>query len=110
MTAGFQSGTIKVYHFDESRKYLQELRGHQGACLSLLVPPNASFLYSASADSSVRIWNLQDFEQVYCLQLDLLVADVHFVNAQLLFVGTVEAHGRTYLCELNTDLLEPIVN
>jgi hypothetical protein len=51
-----------------------------------------------------------DFEQVYCLQLDLRVSQIHFITAQLLFVGTAEAHGKTYLCELNTDLLEPIVN
>jgi WD40 repeat protein len=62
MAAGYQSGTIKLYHFDDSRKYLQELRGHQGACMSVLVPPeSSSFLYSASADSSIRIWNLVDF-------------------------------------------------
>ena len=75
MAAGYQSGTIKLYHFDESHKYIQELRGHQVGCLSLLIPLGTpSFLYSAGADSSVRIWSLLDFEQVYCLQLDLLVA------------------------------------
>jgi hypothetical protein len=111
MAVGYQSGAVKVYHFDDSRKYVQELRGHQSACLTLLVPQTTPhFLYSGSTDSSVRIWNLQDFEQVYALQLDLLVHHLVIVSEKLLFVSTTEAHGRSYLCDLNTDLLEPVAN
>ena len=62
MAVGYQSGAVKIYQLDDSRKYVHELRGHQSSCLTVLVPfKSPNFLYSGSSDSSVRIWNLQDF-------------------------------------------------
>ena len=111
MAVGYESGIIKMYAFEESRKYLAELRGHQASCISLLVPAKSEgFLYSGSADSTVRIWNLYDFEQVYVLQLDLLVSTLTLITSQLLYATSDETHPKSYLCDLNADLLEPVVN
>lgn len=44
------------------------------------------------------------------LQLDLLVREVSFVNENLLFVSTDEVKSKSYLCQINTNLLDPIAN
>ncbi len=81
LAVGMQSGAIKLFHLDISRKYLLDLRGHQVACSSLLVPKQSPWLlYSSSGDGAVRIWSLVDYEQVYILQLDLLVRSVELVS------------------------------
>jgi WD40 repeat protein len=89
LAVGFESGVIKIFLLDESRKYLLDLKGHQTSCTALLVPTsNPYLLYSSSLDSTVRIWNLRDFEQVYMLQLDLLIKSIRFVSDTLLFLTT----------------------
>ena len=71
---------VKVFYLDRSKKYLCDLKGHQAACTTLLIPAgSAGLLYSCGLDSTVRVWNLRDYEQVYVLQLDLLVKESRFV-------------------------------
>ncbi len=53
----------------------------------------------------MRVWNLRDFEQVYVLQLDLLVKECRFVAEGVLFMRSQELKAKSYLCELNTSLL-----
>ncbi len=111
MAVGYESGVIKIFHFDQSRKYLLDLKGHQVACTTLHIAiNNPHLLYSSSPDGTVRIWNLRDYEQVYMLQLDLLVKRIKFVSESLLFVTTDDLKPKCYLCQLNTNLLDPIVN
>jgi len=111
LAVGFESGVIKIFRLDQSRKYILDLKGHQTACTTLLVPANNPYLlYSASLDSTVRIWNLRDYEQVYMLQLDLLIKSIKFVSDTLLFLTTDELKSKSYLCQINTSLLDPIVN
>ncbi len=50
------------------------MKGHQAACCSVYITTlNPIYLYSTSLDSTVRIWNLKDYEQIYMLQLDVLI-------------------------------------
>ena len=59
---GFQSGVIQMCELGRNKKYLLEMKGHQGACCSVYIPiVNPVYLYSASLDGTVRIWNLQDY-------------------------------------------------
>jgi hypothetical protein len=44
------------------------------------------------------------------LQLDLLVKEIRFVSESLLFLTTDELKPKSYLCQINTSLLDPIVN
>ena len=81
LAVGFESGVIKIFLLNESRKYLLDLKGHQVSCSTVLIPCGSPYmLYSASADNTVRIWNLKDYEQVYMLQLNLLVRNITFVS------------------------------
>lgn len=74
MMISYQSGVIKIYNFDFTKKYMYELKGHQNDCFTIFVPENNEhFLYSAAMDSTVRIWNLRDYQEVYSLQLDVLI-------------------------------------
>lgn len=62
MAVAFESGVVKVFYLDHSKKYLADLKGHQAACTTLLIPPkNPHLLYSCGLDSSVRVWNLRDY-------------------------------------------------
>lgn len=73
MTVAFESGVVKIFYLDHSKKYLADLKGHQAACTTLFIgTKNSHILYSSGFDSTVRIWNLRDYEQVYMLQLDIL--------------------------------------
>jgi WD40 repeat protein len=62
MAVAFQSGVVKIFHLDQSKKYLLDLKGHQAACSSVYISSaNPNFLYSSGLDSTVRIWNLRDY-------------------------------------------------
>ncbi len=41
MAVGFESGVVKVFYLDQSKKYLADLKGHQAACTTLLIPGNS---------------------------------------------------------------------
>jgi WD40 repeat protein len=111
MAVAYESGVIKMYQMDGSKKYLLDLKGHQSTCQSIYISSsNPYFLYSASTDSTVRIWNLRDYEQVYMLQLDVLIDEITFITESLLFINKKELRGKSYLCQINTNLLDPIVN
>lgn len=38
MIVSYQSGVIKIYNFDQTRKYIHELKGHQNDCFSIFIP------------------------------------------------------------------------
>lgn len=62
LLAGYELGMVKAFLMDSSKKYVAELKGHQAACLSLLIPHNAQhILYSAASDNTIRVWNLHYF-------------------------------------------------
>lgn len=73
-----ESGVIKIYRFNPTKKYLQELRGHQKQCNSLYISDknNKDILYSSGLDNTIRIWNLYQFEEIYSLRIDLIVDDI----------------------------------
>jgi len=88
MAVAYESGVIKIYQLDWTKKYLLELKGHQSTCQSIYIShSNPYFLYSASTDSTVRIWNLRDYAQVYMLQLDVLIDEITFITEALLFIN-----------------------
>ena len=42
----------------ESEKLLYEFMGHRNRILSLIKPDNSNVVFSASADETLRVWNL----------------------------------------------------
>ena len=47
---------------------------------------------------------------MYLLNIDLLVKNITFLSDSLLFLDTDELKSKSYLCKINTSLLDPIVN
>ena len=98
MAVAFHSGVIKLFHFDYSKKYMLELKGHAGPCLAIRVAHKTpSILYSVGVDCSLRVWQLVYFQALYVLRIDTVVADAAFVGEGLLFGATKEGHGKSWL-------------
>ena len=108
MVVGFNSGAIKLFMFDYSHKYLLELKGHAGPCLAVRVSQNTpSTLYSVGTDCSLRVWNLLHYQTLYVLRIDTMVVSATFLNEELLFGISSDGHGKSWLLQLNSNLLEP---
>lgn len=107
---GHESGAIKIYRFNETRKYLQELRGHQKKCHSLIISEknNNDILYSSGEDNMIRIWNLYQFEEIYSLRIDLICDQIILLSDELAFVKFYDMR-KTCLCKINAYKMEPIM-
>lgn len=51
-----------------TKKHLKELTGHMSAVQSLIASPSGRFLFSASSDSTIQIWNLENFLPIHALR------------------------------------------
>lgn len=54
---GFSKYQICLWDY-ESENLLYEFMGHKNRILSLIKPDESNFIFSASADETLRIWNL----------------------------------------------------
>lgn len=67
---GTSTGQILVWKYDTSKKQIHSFQGHFKAVTCLMpVKTEPDLLLSAALDSTVRIWSLDKFQQLYMLHL-----------------------------------------
>jgi WD40 repeat protein len=67
---GTSTGQIIVWKYDSSKKQLHEFQGHFKSITCMVPVKNEQdLLISASLDSTVRIWSLETFQQLYMLYI-----------------------------------------
>ena len=67
---GTSTGQILVWKYDTSKKQIHSFQGHFKAVTCLMpVKSEPDLLLSAALDSTVRIWSLDKFQQLYMLYL-----------------------------------------
>ncbi|KAK3610382.1 hypothetical protein CHS0354_008662 [Potamilus streckersoni] len=67
LIAGTYNRNIQVFDLD-TKEHVNSLRGHIGTITDLTASPSGRFLFSSSTDSSVKIWNLENFLPIQTLQ------------------------------------------
>jgi hypothetical protein len=104
LATGDDDNTIKIWDttperskFDsgnfDTAELLAELAGHTGTVLGLDWSPSGKFLASASADRSVRIWDVEKKEQLYKLSGHVdEVTCVTWVSEEGLLSGSNDEH------------------
>ncbi|KAJ7465280.1 hypothetical protein FB451DRAFT_1263169 [Mycena latifolia] len=89
---GSQSQDIPVWD-KKSYRLIENLRGHTGAVLALEYAEDKEFLFSASGDSTVRVWSTTTLTPIYVLSpyLDTAAGDLFSLawsrSLQTLYVG-----------------------
>jgi WD40 repeat protein len=67
---GTSTGQILVWKYDTSKKQIHSFQGHFKAVTCLIpVKTEPDLLLSAALDSTVRIWSLDKFQQLYMLHI-----------------------------------------
>ena len=67
---GTSTGQILVWKYDTSKKQIHNFTGHFKSVSCLMpVKNDIDLLLSASLDSTVRIWSLDKFQQLYMLHI-----------------------------------------
>ena len=68
--SGTSSGDIIVWKFDDSKTQIHTFEGHFKAITCLMqVKDEPQLFISSSIDSTIRIWSLDKFKQLYILNL-----------------------------------------
>lgn len=57
---GFSKYQMCLWDY-ESESLLYEFMGHKNRILSLIKPENSNVIFSASADETLRVWNLGQY-------------------------------------------------
>lgn len=94
------AGTIKhgIQVFDvKSYQYIQELRMHIDTIHCLVTPPSGRFLFSASGDKCIQIWNLENMLPTQSLQRHDGSVNTLLLYGDFLFSGSEDKEIKVFV-------------
>ncbi|XP_052234114.1 E3 ubiquitin-protein ligase TRAF7-like isoform X2 [Dreissena polymorpha] len=94
--AGTYNRNIHVYSV-KTYEYINALKGHIGVINSLCVSPCEGFCFSASSDSSIKIWNLENMLPIQTLQRHEGSVNTLVVHRDFLFSGSEDKEIKVFM-------------
>ncbi|KAI8821143.1 uncharacterized protein EV422DRAFT_595512 [Fimicolochytrium jonesii] len=81
-------GSIQIRNM--ANAIIHEFNAHTQSVTALAMYPHGQVLMSAGMDSSVRMFDLNTFREIYCLHLRNKPLSMHVIDDQLMYVRTAE--------------------
>lgn len=76
--------------FADSGVRLGTYSGHNGAVWGVDVSHDSTHLISASADQTVRLWEVETGKQLYCFKFDIPVRAINFAQGEKMFLTATD--------------------
>lgn len=84
IATGGKDGVIKIWRLNANKtvECVKSINAHDSWVVSLAYKQNAAKFYSASADSTVKVWDTQSFEQITSLHIDKPYENIDITDAK----------------------------